>query len=69
MAHAYKIDSRAHAGRETGLVARLRQSLADYRNFRRTYDELDALSDRELADLGLSRPDIRFVANEAVYGN
>lgn len=29
---------------------------------RRTYDELDMTSDRELADLGLSRHDVRRIA-------
>ena len=31
-------------------------------------DELNALSDRELADIGMSRLNVRDVAREAVYG-
>ncbi len=34
----------------------------DWRSYRRTVNELSALSDRELNDLGISRADIRFVA-------
>jgi len=34
-----------------------------------TYDELNALSDRELADIGLSRPNVRDVARQAACGN
>jgi uncharacterized protein YjiS (DUF1127 family) len=33
--------------------------------FRRTHDELSALSDRDLADLGISRANIAAVAREA----
>lgn len=36
--------------------------------FARTIRELNALSDRELADLGISRVSIRDVAAEAAYG-
>jgi uncharacterized protein YjiS (DUF1127 family) len=68
MAQVYKLNSRSLAGRETGVLARIRQSWADYRKFRQTYDELNALGDRDLADLGLVRLDIPFVAREAVYG-
>lgn len=35
------------------------------RKFRRTYDELNALSDRELNDLGIARASIRDVARSA----
>ncbi len=52
-----------------GFFARLR---AEYRDFaqrraiyRRTYDELSMLSDRELADLGMSRYDIPMIARRA----
>ncbi len=34
----------------------------------RTFDELNALSDRDLADLGLHRTEIQHVAREAAYG-
>lgn len=47
----------------------LRERFASYwrrvRVFRETYDELNALTDRELADIGLSRAMIGDVAREA----
>ena len=52
----------------SGLWARMSKRLADHRLYVRTLDELDALSDRDLADLGLSRLQIREVARESVYG-
>ncbi|HRO10291.1 DUF1127 domain-containing protein [Amaricoccus sp.] len=52
-----------------GLGARIGKWLADYRLYRRTLDELEALSDRELADLGLSRLQIRDIAHESVYAS
>lgn len=39
-----------------------------YRVFRRTYAELDALSTRDLDDLGISRSMITRLAYEAAYG-
>ncbi|MGP1359032.1 DUF1127 domain-containing protein [Roseicyclus sp.] len=39
-----------------------------WRLYRRTLDELQALSARELADLGLNRSMLRQAAFEAVYG-
>jgi uncharacterized protein YjiS (DUF1127 family) len=37
----------------------------EWRSYRRTVAELSALSNRELADLGISRSDIMFVARKA----
>lgn len=51
-----------------GIFGRLSAVVADYRLYRRTLAELEALSDRELQDLGMSRLCIRDVAREAVYG-
>jgi uncharacterized protein YjiS (DUF1127 family) len=39
-----------------------------WRLYRRTLDELQALSARDLADLGLNRSMLRQAAFEAVYG-
>ncbi len=47
------------------LVARFSR----YAMFRRTISELSALNDRELADLGLSRSQLRRVAYQAAYEN
>lgn len=57
---------------EATLVSRLRASFDDAREarkqrkvYRRTYEELNALSNRELQDLGMSRSQLRSVALEA----
>ncbi|WP_114947981.1 DUF1127 domain-containing protein [Microvirga calopogonii] len=39
--------------------------LASWRRYRQTFRELDALNDRELADLGMGRRDIRAIARQA----
>ncbi len=51
-----------------GVIARVRRALDDYRLYRATLDELGALNDRELADLGISRLSIREIAYDSVYG-
>ncbi|MFO1142108.1 MAG: DUF1127 domain-containing protein [Amaricoccus sp.] len=51
-----------------GLWGRVRKALDDYRLYRATVTELDALNDRELADLGISRLSIRDIARASVYG-
>ncbi|KIC20811.1 DUF1127 domain-containing protein [Leisingera sp. ANG-Vp] len=38
------------------------------REFQRTYNELDALSDHELSDIGVRRSDIADIARLHVYG-
>ncbi|MEM8869740.1 MAG: DUF1127 domain-containing protein [Pseudomonadota bacterium] len=53
---------------EQGFFATLRKRIADYRMYRRTFAELDNLSDTELNDLGLSRYDLERSAYESVYG-
>ena len=57
-----------------GLVQRLQEALgglgqrfARYRLYRRTLSELASMSNRELADLGLHRSEIRRVAYHAAY--
>lgn len=54
--------------RARGLFARLAQAVSDYRAYLEVRTELNALSNRELADLGISRLNVRDVAREAVYG-
>jgi uncharacterized protein YjiS (DUF1127 family) len=39
----------------------------NYRLYRETFDGLSALSNRDLADLGIGRSDIRRVSIEATY--
>ncbi|NKX43840.1 DUF1127 domain-containing protein [Roseicyclus persicicus] len=53
-------------------IAEIRKDLSDawraYRVYRHTLAELQALSPRELADLGLNPTTLRSVALEAAYG-
>jgi uncharacterized protein YjiS (DUF1127 family) len=42
------------------------RSYKNWRTYRNTLSELDRLSNRDLADLGISRADIRSVARSAV---
>ena len=50
-----------------GLLGGLTQRFDRYRTYRRTLDELQALSDRDLADLGVSRLQLRSIAYSAAY--
>ena len=47
------------------LKANLAQRLVQYRAYRSTVSELIMLTDRELADLGIHRADIRDIAQDA----
>jgi uncharacterized protein YjiS (DUF1127 family) len=67
MAHVINLSDFARAD-SAGIVARIRSALADFRAYRSIHDELDALTDRNLADLGISRLNVRDVARAAVYG-
>ena len=64
-------ESTRHAGahgfntRLSDLSARWKSRLERNRRFRTTLNELNALSDRELADLGMSRAMLRSVAWES----
>lgn len=51
-----------------GLRDTLAARFAAARTYRTTLNELNQLSDRELADLGLHRSQLRGVAQEAAYG-
>ena len=52
----------------SGLFARLARAVADYRAYVALHGELNALTDRELADLDISRLSLRDIAREVVYG-
>jgi uncharacterized protein YjiS (DUF1127 family) len=69
---AYVNSSRATtygiADRVAVIVKSLRVGLERRRVFKQTVRELQALSNRELADLGIHRSMITRVANEAAYG-
>lgn len=51
-----------------GLVASVREAMERHRVYKQTLSELQGLSGRELADLGISRSMITRVALEAAYG-
>ncbi|MBT8424912.1 MAG: DUF1127 domain-containing protein [Silicimonas sp.] len=62
--------NKAHRGTDnglTGFLGGLTTRFAQYRTYRRTLDELERLSDRELADLGISRLGLRSIAYRAAY--
>lgn len=62
----------ANAGimdRLTGFIAEYKERAQRARIYRTTRDELNALSGRELADLGISRSEIKRIAYEAAYQN
>lgn len=55
-------------GRLLALFANAKTRMAQYRTFRRTMNELNALTDRELADLGINRSMIHSISHDAAYG-
>ena len=63
-----RIEARHGAGRISGLFDSLKTAIARRRIYSQTLSELNQLSDRELADLGLSRFSIVQTAYEAAYG-
>jgi uncharacterized protein YjiS (DUF1127 family) len=66
MAHAIAYEHDATGfGAVARWVARTRKALADFRRYRQTVEELQALSDRELADLNIARYAIRDVAYDS----
>lgn len=69
---AYVNSSRATSygivDRAAAIVKSIRVGLERRRVFKQTVRELQALSNRELADLGIHRSMITRVANEAAYG-
>jgi uncharacterized protein YjiS (DUF1127 family) len=69
MAHAMTYEhSTVGFGGMGGWVARARKRLSDYRRYRQTVEELQSLTDRELADLDIARFAIRDTAYDSVYG-
>jgi uncharacterized protein YjiS (DUF1127 family) len=51
-----------------GWLARARKAFAEHRRYLQTVAELEALTDRELSDLGIARFAIRDIARDSVYG-
>jgi len=57
----------ALSNRWNGFLTGVSVKAAQYRTYRRTLTELEALTDRELCDLGISRHSIRSIAYRAAY--
>ena len=55
--------------RAIALWSTVKDKLEKRGTYRRTLNELSALSTRELADLGLNRSMIRRIAHETTYGD
>lgn len=53
--------------RIAGFIGGISTRFAQYRTYRRTLDELNALTDRELSDMGISRHNLRSIAYRAAY--
>ena len=66
MAHAINLNAYADYAEQPGIFARLRQSFADYLEYLATCEELNALSGRQLADMGISRLNIHEIARVSV---
>ncbi len=60
--------TRSLRDRATAFFADLGERRAKQQVYRTTVAELQSLTDRDLADLGLHRSEIRRVALEAAYG-
>ncbi|MEM6658360.1 MAG: DUF1127 domain-containing protein [Pseudomonadota bacterium] len=55
------------AGRIASLITRVKTERARAADYRRTYSELQRLSNRELDDIGIRRCDIADIAHEQAY--
>ena len=63
------LTSRFNLGERVASTMRiLKESAERAATFRRTMRELNALSERELADLGMHRSMVTRIAHEAAYG-
>lgn len=57
----------ASASRIGGFINGVSARFAQYRTYRKTLEELQSLTDRELSDLGISRHSVRAIAYRAAY--
>ncbi len=64
-----KISNAPFADRISALASGFGKRVSDYRLYRRTLFELQAMNSRELADLGLHASDLTEIAHAAVYGS
>ncbi|MGH1368721.1 MAG: DUF1127 domain-containing protein [Maritimibacter sp.] len=70
MAYATDIRTADHGllDRASGAFKAITKAAAQRKVYRTTLKELRELSARDLADLGISRSEITFLAREAAYG-
>ena len=59
--------SASFGARVANVISGIRARRAKYAVYRSTMRELDALSERELNDLGINRASIRAIAYQAAY--
>jgi len=64
-----RIAGKSLMDRVAGLVDSAATYIQQRRVYAQTVAELNALTDRELADLGIARAAISEIAHEAAYGN
>ncbi|WP_420005764.1 DUF1127 domain-containing protein [Arenibacterium sp. LLYu02] len=69
MLNAITTEKSFAAGSLAQMTQSIRAKYAQYRLYRETLSELNALSGRELADLGLNRSMLKRIALEAAYGD
>lgn len=62
------VSSKTLRDRLAARIENIRADYANWRTYRRTVIELNQLTNRELADLGINRSMIRSIAIEAAYG-
>jgi uncharacterized protein YjiS (DUF1127 family) len=67
--NATRAGSAGIADRVSTIVKSVKGALVRRRKYAQTYRELDALTERELSDLGIHRSMISQIAHEAAYGN
>ena len=60
-------NTKHRSARRAGIIGGLTQRVKRYRTYRQTLDELEAMSDRELEDLNISRHMMRGIAYRAAY--
>ncbi len=69
---AYATNTRAFGATLSQRISEARAALADryakYSTYKATLNELAALTDRDLTDLGISRSMIQSIATQAAYG-
>lgn len=69
---AYATNTRAFGATLSQRISEARAALADryakYSTYKATLNELAALTDRDLTDLGINRSMIQSIATQAAYG-